>query len=115
MLPDGTVVLADEIHTPDSSRYWQAATYQARFEAGQPPEALDKDVLRRWVTDRCDPYKDPIPAIPDAVRLQTAEAYISVYERISGQKLALPDPALDPKERIRKAVMDYLAAEAILN
>src|SRR6202043_1984398 len=56
----GRIILADEIHTPDSSRYWFAETYPARFAAGEPPDAFDKDVLRRWVAARCNPYRDPI-------------------------------------------------------
>src|SRR5271169_1724218 len=62
--PAGHIVLADEIHTPDSSRYWLAESYQRRFAAAEPPESLDKDFVPRWVTARCDPYHDPIPEIP---------------------------------------------------
>ena len=61
---DGRIVLADEIHTPDSSRYWKAESYPERFEAGAKPESFDKDFVRNWVAARCDPYKDPIPEIP---------------------------------------------------
>src|SRR5690606_18336252 len=53
----GTIVLADEIHTPDSSRYWMADSYAERLAAGQPPVSFDKDVIRNWVAARCDPYK----------------------------------------------------------
>ncbi|MDD4617132.1 MAG: phosphoribosylaminoimidazolesuccinocarboxamide synthase [Alphaproteobacteria bacterium] len=111
MLPDGTVVLGDEIHTPDSSRYWIADSYQKRFEEGQAPETLDKDVIRRWVSERCDPYKEEIPPIPDDLRLATAETYLSVYEKITGQKLELPSPSIDPIERIKKAVFAYLTGK----
>ena len=51
----GAIVLADEVHTPDSSRYWLASSYPARFAAGAPPDTLDKDFIRRWVATRCDP------------------------------------------------------------
>ncbi len=61
---DGKIYLADEIHTPDSSRYWMADSYAARFERGERPESFDKDFVRTWVSERCDPYKDDIPAIP---------------------------------------------------
>ena len=108
-LPDGTIVLGDEIHTPDSSRYWIAATYQKRFDAGEGPETLDKDVVRRWVNEHCDPYKDKIPPIPDDVRVATSHTYISVYEKMTGKEFPFPDAAQNPKERIKKAVMDYLA------
>ena len=60
----GNILLADEIHTPDSSRYWIASGYDAAFAAGTRPPSFDKDVIRAWVVARCDPYKDPIPEIP---------------------------------------------------
>jgi phosphoribosylaminoimidazole-succinocarboxamide synthase len=108
LLPDGTAVLGDEIHTPDSSRYWIEATYSKRLTAGESPETLDKDVARRWLLEHCDPYRDKIPPIPDSVRLATAETYVSVYEKITGEKFAFPDPSKDPKERIKDAVAKYL-------
>jgi phosphoribosylaminoimidazole-succinocarboxamide synthase len=72
---EGRIVLADEIHTPDSSRYWRAGTYQARFEAGEKPESFDKDFVRNWVAARCDPYRDPIPTIPHDVIEAPARVY----------------------------------------
>ncbi len=103
----GRIVLGDEIHTPDSSRYWFAETYQARLEAGQKPESFDKDFIRSWVIQRCDPYKDDIPEIPRDMRLKTAAVYIEAFERITGQKFALPDVKQPPKMRIHKAIKDY--------
>ena len=76
---DGRIVLADEIHTPDSSRYWFAASYPERFAAGEPPESFDKDFLRRWVAARVDPYRDPIPPIPREVIAETAAR---LYHRV---------------------------------
>ena len=64
----GNIVLADEIHTPDSSRYWFLESYAARFAAGEKPESFDKDFVRTWVNARCNPYEDEIPTIPDDVR-----------------------------------------------
>jgi phosphoribosylaminoimidazole-succinocarboxamide synthase len=110
LLEDGSVVLGDEIHTPDSSRYWIETTYQKRFSAGEAPETLDKDVVRHWLTEHCDPYKDPIPPIPDSIRLATGETYVSVFERMTGEKIAFPDASGDPQARIKAAVMSYLAA-----
>jgi phosphoribosylaminoimidazole-succinocarboxamide synthase len=109
VLPDGTVVLGDEIHTPDSSRYWIADSYRECFEAGHSPKTLDKDIVRRWVAERCDPYKEDVPPIPDELRIATAKVYVSVYEQLTGQKLELPDPSVDPKQRIQDAVAAYLA------
>jgi phosphoribosylaminoimidazole-succinocarboxamide synthase len=105
--PSGRIVLADEIHTPDSSRYWKKASYQDRFAAGQRPESFDKDVMRNWVAARCDPYKDPIPSIPDEVVLTTAAVYIEAYETITGQRFALPDPSVPVLERVRANLQPY--------
>ena len=99
---DGSIVLADEIHTPDSSRYWVESSYQQRFEAGEAPERLDKDFIRSWVAARCDPYKDKIPKIPPDVILEAARVYISAYERMTGKEFILPDPDVPVLDRIRK-------------
>jgi phosphoribosylaminoimidazole-succinocarboxamide synthase len=104
---DDRIILADEIHTPDSSRYWFAATYPARFAAGEPPDAFDKDVLRRWVAARVDPYRDPIPAIPPAVIGETAAVYIDAYERITGEHFVVPPPGTPVLERIRRNLARY--------
>ena len=97
----GRVVLADEIHTPDSSRYWRAASYEARFAAGEKPESFDKDFVRSWVAARCDPYREPIPEIPQSLIDATARVYIEAYETITGETFM---PAMDaaPLERIRR-------------
>jgi phosphoribosylaminoimidazole-succinocarboxamide synthase len=104
---DGSVVLADEIHTPDSSRYWLAASYPSRFEAGEAPETLDKDFVRRWVAARCDPYRDPIPPIPSEIVAEAARLYIEVYETVTGAAFALPDPAVPVLDRIRANLVQY--------
>jgi phosphoribosylaminoimidazole-succinocarboxamide synthase len=95
-------VLADEIHTPDSSRYWRAATYEDRFVRGQRPESFDKDFVRAWVTERCDPYHDVIPPIPASLILATAAVYIEAFETITGQAFTLPDPNEDVLTRVRR-------------
>lgn len=87
---DGRIVLADEIHTPDSSRYWIAESYEKSFETGERPRSFDKDFIRAWVADRCDPYKDPIPDIPAELIQQTSEVYRQAYEVITG-KVFVPD------------------------
>jgi phosphoribosylaminoimidazole-succinocarboxamide synthase len=98
---NGTIMIADEIHTPDSSRYWFLESYQQRFEAGERPESFDKDFVRTWVVARCDPYKDDIPEIPQDVVLETSRVYIDAFERITGQTFALPDPDVPVLERVR--------------
>ena len=69
----GSVVLADEFHTPDSRRYRFAASYADRFERGAHPESFDRDFVRSWVAARYNPYKDEIPEIPEEIVLETAE------------------------------------------
>ena len=100
VLGDGSIMLADEIHTPDSSRYWRASSFETRFAAGEKPDSFDKDFVRSWVAARCDPYVDPIPEIPAAHVLATAEIYIEAFETITGQRFELP-PAGDVLARIR--------------
>jgi len=85
--PDGSVVLIDEMHTPDSSRYWLAHSYEARHAAGQEPENIDKEFLRLWYRERCDPYKDAeIPAAPDDLVCELSRRYVLLYELITGER-----------------------------
>ena len=104
---DGRILLADEVHTPDSSRYWFAANYPARFAAGEPPDSFDKDVLRRWVAARCDPYRDPIPSIPREVIAETARVYIAAFETITGESFTAGGPDVPVLQRIRANLHDY--------
>ena len=99
---DGRIVLADEIHTPDSSRYWLASSYQDRFERGERPESFDKDFVRAWVSARCDPYREPVPPIPEELVLQTAEVYVRAFETITGQAFAPPAADEPVLQRIRR-------------
>ncbi len=104
---EGNIVLADEIHTPDSSRYWFADSYESRFAAGERMESFDKDFVRNWVAARCDPYRDPIPEIPPAMIAETARVYVQAFERITGLAFVPPDPATPPLERIRKNLAGF--------
>ncbi|MBV8889583.1 MAG: phosphoribosylaminoimidazolesuccinocarboxamide synthase [Alphaproteobacteria bacterium] len=104
------LLLADELHTPDSSRYWFADSYERRFGAGEPPDSFDKDVIRRWVVARCDPYRDPLPPIPDQVVLETARVYVGAFEMITGEQFAPPSPETPIIDRIRANVLPYLDA-----
>ena len=106
---DGRIVLADEIHTPDSSRFWKAATYEARFEAGERPDSFDKDFVRAWVAQRCDPYNDPIPEIPDDLIQQTSEVYIEAFETITGETFARPAADEPVLARVKRNLDAYLA------
>ncbi len=82
---DGEVMLIDEIHTPDSSRYWQSKTYGERILKGLEPENFDKEFLRLWFKEHCDPYKDKIlPAAPAELVEELSRRYIQIYEQITG-------------------------------
>lgn len=107
---DGRIVLADEIHTPDSSRYWIAETYAAKFAAGERPDSFDKDFVRAWVAARCDPYKDPIPEIPADMIVRTSEVYIQAFETITGQTFERPDADEPVLTRIRRNLARYFPA-----
>lgn len=89
--PDGEILLIDEIHTPDSSRYWLADTYEERVSAGQEPEMIDKEFFRLWFRERCDPYKDPVlPTPPDDLIAELSSRYMQLFERITGSEFT-PD------------------------
>lgn len=110
----GTITLADEIHTPDSSRYWLADSYDARLAAGQEPESLDKEFLRLWITARCDPYTDPLPDIPPETLAEFSGKYIRLYEQVTGQRFEKPAQSVPVRDRVRanlaRAFPDYFAS-----
>jgi len=93
---DGEILLIDEIHTPDSSRYWLADSYAERLAAGQEPNMIDKEFFRLWFRDRCDPYKDAVlPVPPPELIAELAARYIQLFEKITG---SLFEPDLRPLE-----------------
>ncbi len=97
----GALVVADEIHTPDSSRYWYADGYAEAMRTGGDPRALDKEYVRRWlVSERGYRGEGAPPALPDDVRCEAARRYIEAYERISGRAFA-PDTS-EPEARMRR-------------
>ncbi len=103
----GRIVLADEIHTPDSSRYWIAGSYPHAFTAGTRPESFDKDFVRAWVGERCDPYHDPIPEIPQSLIEETSKVYIRAFEAITGQAFVPVDSGATPLDRVRANLAPY--------
>ncbi len=103
----GNILLADEIHTPDSSRYWIAAGYEAAFASNSRPPSFDKDVIRAWVAARCDPYKDPIPEIPAEMIEATSRVYIEAYEAITGEAFVPDLKGETPLARIRDNLAPY--------
>jgi phosphoribosylaminoimidazole-succinocarboxamide synthase len=97
---DGEIVLIDEIHTPDSSRFWFADEYEKRFASGEEQKKVDKEYLREWLADRGFLGEGEIPPIPDDIRAETARRYIEAYELITGQNFeAKVGPVL---ERIKQ-------------
>lgn len=79
------IILVDEIHTPDSSRYWQANSYQGKIDQGLEPENFDKEFLRLWFKDNCDPYKDKVlPEAPIEMIKELSSRYIRICEQITG-------------------------------
>lgn len=83
---NGKILLIDEVHTCDSSRYWIKSTYQQRIENDLSPEKLDKDCVRDWVKANCNPYVDEIPEIPEEIINKALSAYQSFYDKITGVK-----------------------------
>jgi len=102
---NGRITLADEIHTPDSSRYWKADSYNERMNEGAEPESLDKEFLRLWITDKCDPYNDPIPEIPADTLMEFSGKYVRLYETVTG----LEFKKADKNEPIKERIGNYLA------
>lgn len=83
---NGELVLIDEIHTPDSSRFWIRDSYQKLFNEGKEPQKLDKEYVRTWLADRGFIGDGPIPKIPDEIRIEAAKRYITAYEMITGKE-----------------------------
>lgn len=94
----GRLVVIDEIHTPDSSRFWHAGSYAERFAAGEEPASLDKEYVRRWLAAQGFQGDGPIPVIPDEVRIEASRRYIEAFEAITGE-VFVPDLD-DPAQRI---------------
>ena len=103
----GNILLADEIHTPDSSRYWITSGYDEAFAAGTRPPSFDKDVIRAWVVARCDPYHDAIPEIPAEMIEATSQVYIQAYQAITGQPFVPDQQGETPLARIRANLAPY--------
>ena len=96
----GEIILIDEIHTPDSSRYWLADSYAERFAAGQEPDMVDKEFFRLWFRERCDPYSDKeLPTPPDSLIADLAERYITLFEKITGSTFVPDQRGLETVER----------------
>lgn len=103
---DGEIILIDEIHTPDSSRFWFANEYEKRFEAGETQKKIDKEYVREWLADRGFIGEGEIPNVPDEIRVEAARRYIEAYELITGQEFMAE--VGDPLPRIEKNLQKYM-------
>ncbi|XP_047306203.1 phosphoribosylaminoimidazole-succinocarboxamide synthase, chloroplastic-like, partial [Impatiens glandulifera] len=102
---DGKIVLIDEIHTPDSSRYWIASSYEERIRNGLEPENIDKEFLRLWFKENCNPYEDEVlPKAPIELVSELARRYIYLFETITNSKFELPVLTERIHDRISKNV-----------
>lgn len=106
---DGHIMVIDEIHTPDSSRYWLAHSYAERFAQQKEPENIDKEFLRLWFKDHCDPYHDAVlPQAPQELILTLASRYIQLYEMITAKAFAYAQKSCSIEQRIMKNIAGYL-------
>ena len=107
---DGKVYLIDEIHTPDSSRYFYAEGYEEKFEKGEPQRQLSKEFVRQWLIEH-DFMNEPgqtMPEITDEYAESVSERYIELYEKITGEKFDKSQDIADINNRIEKNVSEYL-------
>jgi phosphoribosylaminoimidazole-succinocarboxamide synthase len=106
---NGEIIVIDEIHTPDSSRFWEARTYEERFARGEDPEPLDKDFVRRHYTKQGYRGDGDPPPLPDDVRIGAAQRYIEAYERITGETFVANTE--EPVRRIANNVLGLGSVE----
>jgi phosphoribosylaminoimidazole-succinocarboxamide synthase len=100
----GDIVLIDEVHTPDSSRYWLKESYEERVSKGEEPDSIDKEFFRLWFRRHCDPYKDKVlPKAPDDLVAELSSRYLQLYEMITGG-----DFPVDDTQPVRERIMKNL-------
>ena len=107
---DGKVYLIDEIHTPDSSRYFYADGYERKFNAGEPQKQLSKEFVRQWLIEHnfMNEPGQTMPEITDEYAESVSQRYIELYEHITGEKLDKSTESGDIAARIEKNVSEYL-------
>ena len=108
---DGKVYLIDEIHTPDSSRYFYADGYEEKLAAGEPQRQLSKEIVRQWLIEHnfMNEPGQTMPEITDEYAESVSDRYIELYEHITGQPFVKAEAEKDIATRIEKNVSDYLA------
>lgn len=105
-LPGGGLILVDELHTPDSSRYWYGETYDEIFRSGGEQRQLDKEFFRKWLLDQGFQGDGPAPDIPDRVREEVSRRYIEAYEAVRGEKFIAKSLEIEAE---REIVLSYIA------
>jgi len=106
---NGKIMLIDEIHTPDSSRYWIAESYKNRIEKNKEPQNIDKEFLRLWFVDNCDPYNDKtLPEAPLDLVAELSSRYIYLYETITGGIFPFPNTGKPIQKRINENIEEKL-------
>ncbi len=103
--PERQIVVNDEIHTPDSSRFWQRHSYEQGMREGRDPTALDKEYVRRWLAEQGYKGDGPPPQLPEDVRCEAARRYIEAYEAITGRPFEASTE--EPIARIRRNLRDF--------
>lgn len=108
---DGQVYLIDEIHTPDSSRYFYAEGYEERLQSGAPQRQLSKEFVRQWLIEHnfMNEPGQTMPEITEEYAESVSERYIELYEHITGEPFVKASDDADIAQRIEKNVSDYLA------
>ncbi|MEK6948895.1 MAG: phosphoribosylaminoimidazolesuccinocarboxamide synthase [Nanoarchaeota archaeon] len=102
------LALIDEVHTPDSSRYWVKDTYDGLFSKGEEPQKLDKEYVRQWLANKGFIGEGKIPKIPDDVKIEASKRYITAYEMITGKEFKAE--VGDVMDRIKKNLRKYLSS-----
>ena len=105
---DDELILIDEVHTPDSSRWWVAESHAARVAAGEEPESLDKEIVRRAFADLGYTGDGPVPRLPDEVWSATSSRYVTAFEHLTGDVFR---PGVYP---VRPRLVDNLTKAGLL-
>lgn len=110
---DGKVLLIDEVHTPDSSRYFYADTYDELFAAGKPQRQLSKEFVRQWLIENGFMGRpgEKVPEMTDEVCKAISDRYIELYEHVTGRKF-VPAPETDAAARIESGVLSFLSSRS---
>lgn len=103
------IILIDEIHTPDSSRYWIADTYQQCIDTQQEPDNIDKEFVRLWYSKNCDPYNDEIlPTPPQSLIVELSRRYIQLYEMITGNTFNMSTSHTSVEQEVQQSIQQWI-------